>query len=240
MKKALIVWGGWDGHEPEQISTRFKGLLEKGGFDVTVSNTLDSFLDEQYLKSLDLIIPVVTMSEISKEQLTPLVEAIASGVGLAGCHGGMADSFRNSVQYQFMVGGQWIAHPGGDGVKYMMNVKKGSSSPIIDGIDDFEVCSEQYYLHVDPCVDVLMTTRYPVVDWYHSTNGEVDVPMMWTKMWGYGRVFYSALGHHNDIFDQYEAQETMLRGMLWAAEGKQISIDRGLDYNTLKSDKKMV
>ena len=240
MKKALIVWGGWDGHEPEKVATRFKNLLEKEGFQVEVSNTLDSFLDEAYLKSLDLIIPVVTMSEISNEQLNPLIEAVASGVGLAGCHGGMADSFRQAVLYQFMVGGQWIAHPGGDGVKYMMNIKKNSSSPIVDGIDDFEVCSEQYYLHVDPCVNVLMTTRYPVVEWYHSTNGEVDVPMMWTKMWGYGRVFYSALGHHDDVFDQYEAQETMLRGMLWAAEGKQIAIDRGLDYSTLKSDKKMI
>jgi hypothetical protein len=48
------------------------------------------------------------------------------------------------------------------------------------------------------------------------------------------------LGHHDDVFDQYEAQETMLRGMLWAAEGKQIAIDRGLDYSTLKSDKKMI
>jgi type 1 glutamine amidotransferase len=239
MKKALIVWGGWDGHEPEKISTRFKGLLEKEDFDVNVSNSLDIFLDEDYLKSLDLIIPVVTMSEITKEQLNPLVEAVASGVGLAGCHGGMADSFRQAVQYQFMVGGQWIAHPGGDGVKYIMNVKKGSSSPIIEGIDDFEVCTEQYYLHVDPCVNVLMTTRYPVVQWYHSTNGEVDVPMMWTKMWGYGRVFYSALGHHDDVFDQYEAQETMLRGMLWAAEGKAFALERGLDYNTLKSDRQM-
>lgn len=240
MKKALIVWGGWDGHEPEKVSARFKGLLEKEGFDVNVSNSLDSFLDEKYLKSLDLIIPVVTMSEITDEQLNPLIEAVASGVGLAGCHGGMADSFRQAVLYQFMVGGQWISHPGGDGVKYMMNVKKNSSSPIIDGINDFEVCTEQYYLHVDPAVNVLMTTRYPVVKWYHSTNGEVDVPMMWTKMWGYGRVFYSALGHHDDVFDQYEAQETMLRGMLWAAEGKQIAIERGLDYNDLKSDKKMI
>ncbi len=239
MKKALIVWGGWDGHEPEKVANRFERLLKENDFDVKVTDNMDSFLDEEYLKSLDLIIPVITMSKITREQMKPLIEAVASGVGLAGCHGGMADSFREAVEYQFMVGGQWIAHPGGDGVKYMMNVKKNSSSPIVDGIDDFEVCTEQYYLHVDPCVNVLMTTRYPVIDWYHSTNGAVDVPMMWTKMWGYGRVFYSALGHHDDVFDQYEAQETMLRGMLWAAEGKQIAIDRGLDYNNLKSEKQM-
>ncbi len=238
-KKALIVWGGWDGHEPQKVSKRFEGLLVKEGFEVKVTDDMDVFLDEDYLKSLDIIIPVVTGSTITKEQLDPLIEAVASGVGIAGCHGGMADSFRQAVEYQFMVGGQWVAHPGGDGVKYMMNVKKSSSSPIVNGIDDFEVCSEQYYLHVDPAVEVLMTTRYPVVDWYHSTNGAVDVPMMWTKMWGYGRVFYSALGHHDDIFDQYEARETMLRGMLWAAEGKNIAKERGLDYNNLKSGKKM-
>lgn len=240
MKKALIVWGGWDGHEPDKVANRFERLLKKEGFEVEVSNSMDSFNDEEYLKSLDLIIPVITMATITDDQLNAVIEAVASGVGIAGCHGGMADSFREAVLWQFMVGGQWISHPGGDGLKHMMHIKKNSSSPIVDGIDDFEVCTEQYYLHVDPAVNVLATTRYPVANWYHSTNGEVDVPMMWTKMWGYGRVFYSALGHHDDVFDQYEAQETMLRGMLWAAEGKQIAVERGLDYNDLKSNKKMI
>ncbi len=138
-----------------------------------------------------------------------------------------------------MVGGQWVAHPGGDGVEHTINICKSSSSPIVDGIDDFTLSSEQYYLHVDPAVNVLATTTYPVVDWYHSTNGNVKVPMMWTKMWGYGRVFYSALGHHDDVFDQYEVEETMLRGMLWAAEGKSIAVERGYDYTKFKSDKPM-
>ncbi|MCK5129924.1 MAG: ThuA domain-containing protein, partial [Clostridiales bacterium] len=93
---------------------------------------------------------------------------------------------------------------------------------------------EQYYLHVDPVVNVLMTTKFPVVNGYHGTNGAVDMPVMWTKMWGYGRVFYSSLGHHVDVFDQYEVQETMLRGMLWAAEGKTIVKERKLDYTKLR------
>lgn len=239
MNKALIVWGGWDGHEPQQIAKRFEKLLAENDFDVVVSDDMNVFCDEDYLKTLDLIVPIITMSKITNEQLNPIIEAVASGVGLAGCHGGMADSFREAVQWQFMVGGQWVAHPGADGVKHMINIKKASSSEIIDGIDDFQVCTEQYYLHIDPAVSVLATTTYPVVDWYHSTNGCVDVPMMWTKMWGYGRVFYSALGHHDDIFDQYEVRETMLRGMLWAANGKSIAKERGYDYTKLKSDKKM-
>ena len=124
-KKALIVQGGWDGHEPVQVSEIFKGVLEESGFQVELSDTLDSFLDGEKLKALDLIIPVWTMGQITNEQMWPVVEAVASGVGLAGCHGGMCDAFRNCVQWQFMTGGNWVSHPGGDGIEYMINIKKG-------------------------------------------------------------------------------------------------------------------
>lgn len=220
-RNVLIVQGGWDGHEPVQVSELFKKILEKEGFSVEISDTLDAFLDVEKLKALHLIIPVWTMGTISDEQINPVIEAVASGVGIAGCHGGMCDSFRDSVNWQFMTGGQWVSHPGGDGVKYMVNVKR-TSSPVVEGIEDFEVASEQYYMHVDPAVEVLATTRFPVVTWYHSADGMVDVPVMWTKRWGYGRVFYSSLGHHADVFDIPEACETMRRGFLWAAEGKDI------------------
>lgn len=230
MKSALIVQGGWDGHEPQKVAERFKRILVSEGFEVEVSDTLDSFLDVEKLKSLDLIIPQWTMGKISKEQFEPVIEAVASGVGLAGCHGGMCDAFRECVQWQFMTGGQWVSHPGGDGVEYMVNIKN-CSSPIIQGIKDFSVKSEQYYVHVDPANEVLATTRFPVVDYFHSTNGQVDVPVVWTKMWGKGRVFYNSLGHHDDVFDTYEAQELMRRGFLWAAEGKEIALAQTASVN---------
>ena len=151
-KKALIVQGGWDGHEPVQVAEIFKGILEKCGFETEVSDTLDAFLDEEKLKALDLIVPVWTMGRISREQLEPVLKAVESGVGIAGCHGGMCDSFRESTEWQFMTGGQWVAHPGNDGVEHVINIKKGSS-PIVEGIEDFVVSTEQYYLHVDPAVE---------------------------------------------------------------------------------------
>jgi len=238
MRKALIVRGGWDGHQPVEVSERFARILRNEGFEVTLSDTLDIFT-EMDLKQLDLIVPIWTMGTITREQSDAVIDAVASGVGLAGCHGGMCDAFRNDTQWQFMTGGQWVSHPGGDGVKYTVNICRTSSSPIVEGIEDFEVCSEQYYVHVDPVINVLATTRLPVVDWYHSTNGMTDNPVMWTKMWGYGRVFYSSLGHHDDVFDVPEAQETMRRGMLWAAEGKRYAIEHRLDYKKLASEKKM-
>lgn len=227
-KKALIFQGGWDGHEPKLVAKRFASLLEKHGYRCTISDTQDCLADLDALKALDLIVPCWTMGEIRPEYSMNVSKAVASGVGLAGCHGGMCDAFRNDVEWQFMTGGQWVAHPGCDGVNYMVNVRRGSS-PIVEGIEDFPVCSEQYYLHIDPAVEVLATTRFPLVPYYHSSNKPVDMPVAWTKFWGNGRVFYCSLGHHDDVFDKSpEAQLLMERGMVWAAEGKAYAVAHGL------------
>lgn len=222
MKKALIVWGGWDGHEPEQVAKLFKDILEKEQFEVEVSDTLEAYSDLDKLMSLDLIVPVWTMGEIRNELVDNVLAAVEKGVGIVGCHGGMCDSFRTNVNWQFMTGGQWVAHPGNDGVEYIVHMKY-SSSMLLEGIEDFEVKSEQYYLHVDPAVEVLASTIFPVVTGPHSTNGSVEMPVVWTKRWGSGRVFYNSLGHHADIIEMPEVAEIMRRGFLWAAEGRSIA-----------------
>lgn len=238
MRKALIVQGGWDGHEPVLVSEVFAKLLKNEGFEVEISDTLDAFLDADKLKALHLIVPVWTMGKISREQVAPVIEAVASGVGIVGCHGGMCDSFRENVEWQFMTGGQWVSHPGGDGVEYMVHIKRGSS-PIVEGLEDFKVKSEHYYLHIDPAIEVLATTRFPAVKWFHSSNGEVEMPVVWTKRWGHGRVFYNSLGHHADVFDDPTSIEMMRRGFLWAAEGKDIALAKGLCADEFKSEAKM-
>ena len=216
LKKALIVQGGWDGHEPAAVAEVFRRVLTDEGFDVEVADSLDAFLDEAKLMDLSLIVPVWTMGTITDAQAKPVLRAVESGVGLAGCHGGMCDSFRNSTDWQWMTGGQWVAHPGNDGVKYAVEIGP-EPSPITEGIEDFEVASEQYYLHVDPAVKVLATTRFPVAPGPHERNGPVVMPQVWTKYWGAGRVFYNALGHHADIVESEPTLTLMRRGFLWAA-----------------------
>jgi type 1 glutamine amidotransferase len=239
-RKALILCGGWDGHEPKLITERFKKYLESAEFEVSVEESLEVIKDLSRLKELDLFIPVWTMctEPLGYGYFEPLLEAVGSGVGLAGCHGGMCDAFRNNVEYQFLTGANWVAHPGCDGTKYRINIIS-KSSPLTEGIKDFDMSSEQYYLHVDPAIEVLATTRFPTVKWYHSANGEADVPQVWTKRWGHGRVYYNALGHHNDVFDIPEAWELMKRGLLWAAEGKSIAVEKGLSVDEFKSEKGM-
>jgi type 1 glutamine amidotransferase len=221
MAGALIVWGGWNGHQPKEVAEVFRGLLAGEGFNVEVSDTLDAFKDEAKLMNLDLIVPIWTMGEITGEQVNPVLKAVRDGgVGLAGCHGGMCDAFRKNCDWQFMTGGQWVAHPGNDGVKYKIHIKD-PDHPITKSMSDFDVASEQYYMHVDPAIRVLATTTYPTagVEGPHTPNGFIEMPQVWTKYYGKGRVFYNALGHHADIFDIPEAKELMRRGFKWAAKG---------------------
>ncbi len=214
-KRALVVWGGWDGHHPKTIGEIFEGALKEQGFEVTVSDTLDAF-KETDLKSLDLIVPMWTMGKISGEQLNPVTEAVKSGVGIGGCHGGMCDSFREATEWQFMTGGQWVAHPGNDGVEYQVHITDPNHF-ITQGVQDFTVRSEQYYMHTDPSNQVLATTRFPTAEGPHVPNGAFDMPVVWTRYYGKGRVFYCSLGHTPDVIRMPETLRLMTRGFLWAA-----------------------
>ena len=214
MKQALIVWGGWEGHQPLQCSEIFAAVLHDEGYEVRLSDTLDAYLDSSYMQQLDLVVPMWTMGTIEREQERGLLDAIAGGVGVAGWHGGMADSFRNNTEYQFMVGGQWVAHPGNI-IDYTVNITK-PDDPIVAGLDDFAMHSEQYYMHVDPAVEVLATTTFS--GQYAPWIDGVVMPVVWKKRWGQGRVFYCSLGHQAVDFDVPQAREIVRRGMLWASK----------------------
>ncbi len=214
-KNVLIVYGGWDGHDPKQTSHLFAGLLEEAGLNVTLSQTLDSFLDAELMGAVDLVIPVYTMSSITREQEDGLLEAVRErGVNVGGWHGGMADAFRQNTEYQFMVGGQWVAHPGNI-IDYRVNVHD-QQHPITAGIGDFDMHSEQYYLHTDPSNKVLATTTFSGEHafWVEGTV----MPVVWTRHYGKGKIFYSSLGHVIGDFDVPEAREIVRRGLLWAAD----------------------
>ena len=211
-KRALIVWGGWDGHEPEAVATIFAGVLRDRDYEVDVETSLDVFLDAERLTRTDLIVPIYTMSTISKEQEAGLLDAIKAGTGLGGWHGGMADAFRNNTEYQFAVGGQWVAHPGNI-IDYTVQVTRPDDS-IVAGIGKFAMHSEQYYMHVDPANEVLATTTF-TGDHAPWVEGTV-MPVAWKKRYGAGRVFYCSLGHVAADFDVPEAKEIVTRGLLWA------------------------
>jgi type 1 glutamine amidotransferase len=212
-RRALIVHGGWDGHDPKGFADHYADVLRAEGFDVELQDTLDAFRDADALRRLSLIVPIWTMGTIAPEQLQPLTDAVAEGVGLAGFHGGMGDAFRDAPDFQLMVGGQFVAHP--DGIKEYEVAIANRDDPITAGLRDFRVTSEQYYLHVDPSNHVLATTTFhpETAPWLDG----VIMPVVWTRRWGAGRVFYSSVGHSLADLDVPEVPEIQRRGMLWAA-----------------------
>ena len=212
MREALIVWGGWSGHEPEQGARIVAGMLEAEGFRVYVENTTEAFADPA-IAGMSLVVPIVTMAKIEKEEVENLTAAVRGGVGLAGYHGGMCDAFRESADYQFMCGGQWVAHPG-NVIDYRVDITK-PDDPVMQGVSGFPYRSEQYYMHVDPSNEVLATTTFSGE--HAPWTAGVVMPVVWKRRHGEGRVFYSSLGHVAAEFDVPEMKEILRRGMLWAA-----------------------
>lgn len=212
-KRVLINWGGWDGHEPEPCAETVAGLARGEGWEVEVVHDLSVYADGERMAGYDLVVPIWTMSEWTAEQSEGLRAVVKAGCGLAGFHGGMADSFRMDTDYQYMVGGQWVAHPGNI-IDYTVKVT-GGDHPITRGLSDFAMHSEQYYMHVDPAVQVLATTVFSgeVDGWIDG----VEMPVVWLKRFGEGKVFYSSLGHVNADLAVPEAKEMLRRGMVWAA-----------------------
>jgi uncharacterized protein len=211
-KQALICWGGWEGHTPERSTEVTREILERNSFAVRVEKGTAAFADPA-IHDLSLIVPMITMSSIEKPEVENLCAAVRAGVGLGGMHGLMCDAFRNETEYQFMTGGQWVSHPGNI-IDYRVDVTK-PDDPIMKGIPSFAYTSEQYYMHVDPMIEVLATTTFDGThcDWIKG----VTMPVVWKKHYGKGRVFYSALGHTADEFAVPEMKLMFERGLLWAA-----------------------
>jgi hypothetical protein len=215
-RKALFVYGGWEGHEPVKCRDLFVPWLKQTGFEVVVSDTQDPYADAALMGSLDLVVQIWTMGTIGKEPLKGLLAAVKGGVGLAGWHGGLGDAYRQETEYEYMVGGNWVAHPGNI-IDYEVQIVE-HEDPITAGLQDFKVHSEQYLMHVNPNNKVLATTTFSAAHdpWIEGYT----MPVAWKKVYGKGRVFYTSLGHTADVFDIPEARALLQRGMLWAAESR--------------------
>ncbi len=217
-KSALLVWGGWDGHTPKQCVDIFAPWLESKGFRVVVSDTLDIYTNKRKMNNIDLIVPIWTMGQISGEQWAGLRDAILRGAAVAGWHGGMCDAFRQNTEYQFMTGGQWVVHPGNI-IPYTVNITN-DRDPITRGLKDFKMVSEQYYMHVDPGNEVLATTTFSGKQGNSPWIKGTVMPVVWKRMYGKSRIFYTSLGHVADDFKVPEALELVKRGMQWAVKDR--------------------
>lgn len=208
--KILFLQGGWEGHRPEEVVDRFALALRSAGAVVEIVAELDRLTDPDWLRSFDVISPCWTMGRITPEQSKGLCEAVRSGTGLAGIHGGMGDAFRGDLDYEWMVGGHFVGHPHVGEYKVRVITPE---NPVMHALPrEFVYCSEQYYMLIDPAIRVLADAEYV----HDGTT--CRMPVVWTRTWGRGRVFYSALGHDPSEFDAYpEVFAMAVCGLQWAA-----------------------
>ena len=224
---ALIVRGGWDGHEPVQTTDSFIPFLTDHGYDIRVEESTKIYADAGYMATVDLIVQVVTMSTIEADEVKGLRAAIAAGTGMAGWHGGIADSYRNNADYLQLIGGQFAHHQAkgrpealrGEAadnfVRYTVNiVPEQAEHPIVAGISDFELETEQYWVLSDDYNDVLATTTIPARD-FDAWHRPITCPAIWTRQWGQGKVFVCTPGHQLTVVDEPPVRKIIERGLLW-------------------------
>jgi len=227
-RKALVVRGGWDGHQPVETTDFFIPFLEENGFRVRVEESPAVYADVEYMGTVDLVMQVNTMTTIESDEFTGLRQAIVNGTGMAGWHGGIADSYRDNADYLHMIGGQFAHHAGKPAeqrigeqsdnyLEYTVHITElGHRHPITAGIDDFDLVTEQYWVLSDEYNDVLATTTTPARP-FDAWNRPVTAPAIWTRQWGEGRIFVSAPGHRLDVLQNPNVRTIIERGLLWAA-----------------------
>lgn len=228
MPRALIVRGGWEGHQPVAATEVFMPFLERSGYALRIEDGPAVYADADAMAETDLIVQSVTMSQIGRDEVAGLQSAVASGVGLVGWHGGIADSYRSSSDYLQLIGGQFACHPsrhpdlvvGGSEednyLRYTVNITDlGHRHPITDGLADFELETEQYWVLHDDLIDVLATTTHPAQPW-QPWHRPVTSPAVWTREWGSGRIVVATPGHSPGILEHPSVRTIVERGMLWA------------------------
>lgn len=227
-RQALIVRGGWEGHSPVEATDLFVPFLERSGFAVRIEDANEIYADPEVMARTDLIVQSVTMSEISRDASRGLRAAVANGTGLAGWHGGIADSYRSDSDYLQLIGGQFATHPskhpdqriGDPSDNYIPHVIEvsdlGRRHEIMAGIDDFVLETEQYWVLTDDLNDVLAATTHPVQP-YHPWHRPITTPAVWTRQWGAGRVFVATPGHSPDVLRDDNVRTIVERGMAWAS-----------------------
>ncbi len=234
-RSALVVRGGWEGHEPVQTTDLFIPFLEEHGFDVRVEGSPDVYADTRALAETDLILQSISLGPgaepvvLTDAAVAGLRSAVESGTGFAGWHGGVTASF-HSNPYMQLIGGLFIDHPGkhpservgGPTDVFVPHTidptELGRTHPITAGIESFELTTEQYWVLHDDYIDVLATTTQAARPW-DPWHRPVTSPAVWTRQWGAGRVFVSTPGHWADVFDHPAVRTITERGLLWASRG---------------------
>lgn len=226
-KQGLIVRGGWSGHDPVHATELFIPTLEDAGFFLDIEDTPEVYSDASAMARYDLIVQSFTLGSATVDEVDGLRQAVAAGAGFAGWHGGIIDSFRASTDYLQFMGAQFAAHPHAPQDRGRTDVEAvrdytvqitpaGAEHPVLRGVDDFDVSTEQYWILADGLNEVLASSEL-VPGEGDEWHKPVTMPVVWTRRWGAGRIFATSLGHTVEVLEDPRVRGIIERGLLWAA-----------------------
>jgi type 1 glutamine amidotransferase len=200
MKKALLIWGGWDGHKPLEVADRIGAELEKRNYEVTKTSHFGCLLNEEELYSYDVIVPIWSCGIKSDIYLNELADAIKSGIGLATFHGGI--NWFDQDEYYRIIGGFYLHDTKCESYEVVIANK---DHIITKGQSDFEIYNEKYFLQVDPTNDILASANF----------SGIEMPIAWTRSYGKGQVFYTTFAHQPEDLFGNNSLEMLLNGIEW-------------------------
>jgi hypothetical protein len=186
-------------------------------FEVTASEDVAVFTTEnlrRYRAVMFYTTGELPMSDAQKQALTDFVR---TGGGFLGVHSA-TDTFYQWPEYGKLIGGYFNEHPWHQGVRIEV---ADPSNPLVASlgtaitfadeiyqIRDFDAAGSRVLLRLDPAsVDLARPNvhRQPY-GW----------PLAWTRSYGSGRVFYSALGHEEAVWRDARYQQVLRGAVLWA------------------------
>ena len=149
------------------------------------------------------------LSDRNKRLIANLVSYVEEGGGLAGIHAA-TDACKGDHNYTETIGGIFDGHPWRADFDVTIEVTEPDhaiNKPVFEGLEDFQIKDEIYQfakgtatpeklrilLNLDPERSDKPTGK-------NKPNGRSDFPVAWVQKVGEGRVFYSSLGHNNEIY----------------------------------------
>ena len=199
--RVLVMGGKTEGfHEFKIMEPIYSKFLGQAGFDVTTTEDRDLF-KKSSLEKFDVVVDYTTGDSLSEEQSTGLLNRIRSGMGFVGVHSA-ADSFHNCRAYERMVGGIFLMHPG---IKPYTFKVLNPNHPVMAGVADFVAPEELYLMETTGHFELLMSTYW---------DG-FERPVAWVKPYGFGRIFYTALGHGKEQHESAMFQRMVVNAVRW-------------------------
>lgn len=202
-KKILLYQGGR--YSSKDVSFKhFKNIL--------TDYIIDTFEDVQIFNSDKFFEYIAAIfysqgGELTNKQEMNILEFIKAGRGFIGLHGASA-SFKSHSKYFEMLGGRFIEHKRVKSFK-VINIEK--QHPITRGLEDFTVRDEPYRHEFSMSKDI----RILAIGDYQDVDNPNLEPIMWTKSYGEGRVFYCSLGHRTNSLKSPIFQKIIQRAVKW-------------------------